>query len=122
MSKIFQKNSNTPILTIKQRRNLRKNSGNTTIVVSDRTEYLPLGGGFTTSNHPILSRFKTDSLIQKVINLEKIVPANINVIKKELINMTTKPNLKLKLDDNFQPIIIEETHNIVLNLKLNKGF
>ncbi|MEL0602832.1 hypothetical protein [Pseudoalteromonas undina] len=114
---IFQKNSRVPILTTGQRRTLRKNSANTTVVVSDGTEYLPLAGGFSSSKHPTSAVIQADYLLNEVLRLEEIVQSNIDVIKQALITNTPEPNLKLRLGNNFQPKIIESTHNTLVNLQ-----
>ncbi|MCF6209572.1 MAG: hypothetical protein L3J88_01010 [Gammaproteobacteria bacterium] len=117
---IFKIDSDTPVLTTEQRRTLRKKAANTTIVVSDGTEYMPLGGGFSHSKYPILAVIQSDSLLLTVKQLQAYVKDNYPVIKETLVEYTSTPNLKLKLDDNFQPLVVESEKGILLNLQANE--
>ena len=50
---IFKTNSQSPVLTTEQRRTLRNKAATTTVIVNDGTEYMPMGGGYSASKHPI---------------------------------------------------------------------
>lgn len=117
---IFKTNSNAPVLTTEQRRTLRKKAGNTNIVVSDGTEYMPLGGGFSSSKHPIHAVMQSDFLFLAVKKLQTDVRNNCPAIKKALGEYTPEPHLKLKLDDSFQPLVVESEKGILLNLQANE--
>lgn len=104
---IFKTDSDAPVLTTEQRRVLKKKAGNTNVVVSDGTEYMPLGGGFSSSKHPIGAVTKSDFLFFTVKNLQAVVEDNHLSIKQALADHTSEPTLMLKLDDNLQPLIIE---------------
>jgi len=116
---IFKIDSDAPMLTTEQRRTLRKKAVNTNIVVSDGTEYMPLGGGFSCSKHPIHAVNQSDFLFLTVKQLQANVRDNYPVIKEALVKYTSTPNLKLKLDDNFQPLVVESEKGILLNLQEN---
>jgi hypothetical protein len=110
---IFKTDSDAPMLTTEQRRILRKNTANTNVVVSDGTEYLPLGDGFSSSRHPISAVIKSDFLLHTVKNLQAVVEDNHLSIKQALADHTSEPTLKLRLDNNFQPLIVEAENNIL---------
>ena len=118
---IFKTDSNTPVLTTEQRRILRKKAAITTVVVSDGTEYLPLGGGFSSSKHPIGAVIQSDFLLHTVKKLQAFVEDNHLCIKQALADHISKPTLKLRLDDNFQPLIVEAENNILINLLQNEA-
>ncbi|EPC03352.1 hypothetical protein L861_17575 [Litchfieldella anticariensis FP35 = DSM 16096] len=119
-SSIFKTDSDAPVLTAEQRRTLRKKTTNTNVVVSDGTEYMPLGGGFSSSKHPVSAVIQSDFLLHRVKQLQASVRDNYSVIEKALAEHTTTPNLKLKLDDNFQPLVVESEKGILLNLQENE--
>ncbi len=113
---IFKMTSDTPILTIEQRRTLRKKAAITTIVVNDGTEYMPLGGGFSSSKHPILAVVQSDFLFSRVKDLQTVVKGKHPAIKQALAAYTSEPILKLRLGDDFQPLIVEARNNILIDL------
>jgi len=117
---IFKIDSNAPVLTTEQRRTLRKKAGNTTIVVNDGTEYMPLGGGFSCSKHPVNAVLQSDFLFLTVKQLQADVRDNYPVIKEALVEYTSAPSLKLKLNDSFQPLVVESEKGILLNLQANE--
>lgn len=119
-SSIFKSDSDAPVLTTEQRRTLRRKAGNTNVVVSDGAEYMPLGGGFSSSKHPISAVIQSDFLLLRVKQLEVIVRENYPVIEQALLEHTANPTLKLKLDDNFQPLVVESEKGILLNLQENE--
>jgi len=121
-SYIFKIDSDAPVLTTEQRRTLRKKAANTSIVVSDGTEYMPLGGGFSCSKHPTHAVIQSDFLFFTVKQLQADVRENYPVIKKALVEYTSTPNLKLKLDDNLQPLVVESEKDILLNLQANEEY
>jgi len=114
---IYKTNSTTPILTTNQRKTLRKKAANTFVVVDDGTEYMPLGLGFTSSKHPMPAILQSDNLLRTVRDLQDTVQKNYPIIKQVLAEQTTDPIIKLKLDDNFQPFIVESKTHTLLNLK-----
>jgi len=116
-AKIYKSNSEAPILTTEQRKNLRKISRNTNVVVSDGTEYFPLGGGFSLNKQPTSAVDQATKLLIEVLRLEEIVQNNTDVIKQALITNTPEPILKLRLGDDFQPMIIEAIHNTEVNFQ-----
>lgn len=116
---ILNTDSKEPILTVENRKALRRNGANTSIVVNDKTEYLPLGGGFSASKHPTKAVIESNFLYFTVKQLQSIVEENYLDIKAALINHTTEPNLQLKLDENLKPIVVEVNKNILLDLKIN---
>lgn len=104
-------------LTVEQRRTLRAKGAIANVIVSDGTEYIPLGGGFSSSLHPIDAIFQTDMLIHSVGQLQLAVENNHAEIEKLLLKYTHTPILKLKLDSNFNPCVVETSHNILLNFQ-----
>jgi hypothetical protein len=119
-SSIFKSDSDAPVLTTEQRRTLRKKAGNTNVVVSDGTEYMHLGGGFSSSKHPVSAVMQSDFLLHRVKQLKVNVRENHTVIEQALLVHTATPTLKLKLDDNFEPLVVESEKGILLNLQENE--
>lgn len=116
---IFTKCSESPILTNEQRKNLRKKSGNSNIIVSDGTEYMPLGGGFTSSKHPSRAIYLSDYLFYEAKKMQDLVENNFSAIKESLESYTLDPNLKLRLDDELNVYLVEVDKNICV--ELNSG-
>lgn len=117
---IYKTNSTSPILTTEQRRVLRKKAGNTNIVVNDGTEYMPLGFGFSSSKHPTSAVIQSEHLLFKVRDLQAHVKENYQSIKQALAEHTTAPVIKLKIDNNFQPFVVESKRRILLTLVSNE--
>ncbi|MGF1701446.1 hypothetical protein L4D09_14200 [Photobacterium makurazakiensis] len=115
---VFKKNSQSPVsvLTTEERRTLRKRATTTFVVVSDGTEYMPMGGGYTASKHPTHAIIRSDFLYRKAKQLQTIVEENFTAIQQALSTYTTSPKLELKLDTNLEPIVIEVVHKVELNL------
>jgi len=113
---IYKTNSDAPVLMTEQRRALRKRAANTNIVVSDGTEYVPLGGGFSPSKHPVLAVTQSNFLLLTVKNIQADIEENHIAVKQALADHTSEPTLKLKLDGDFQPLIVEAGNNILINL------
>lgn len=113
---IFKTNSNSPILTNDERRTLRKKAATTTVIVNDGTEYLPMGGGYSASKHPIDAITQSDFLYLTVKQLQMIVENNYPAIQQALSTYTSSPKLALKLGDNLEPMVVEVVHNVQLNL------
>jgi hypothetical protein len=113
---IFKTNSNSPILTTDQRRTLRKKAATTTVIVNDGTEYLPMGGGYSSSKHPIHAITQSDFLYLTVKQLQTVVEDNYPAIKQALSTYTSSPRLELKLGDNLEPMVVEVVNNVQLNL------
>jgi len=114
---VFKTNSQSPVLTTKERRVLRNKAANTTIVVNDGTEYMPMGGGYSASKHPTRAIVQSDSLYLTVKQLQKTVEENYLAIKQALSSYTSSPNLELKLGTNLEPIVVEVVHKVQLNLQ-----
>jgi hypothetical protein len=114
---IYKTNSTAPILSTEQRRALRKNAGNTNVVLHDGTEYMPIGFGFSSSKHPTSAVIQSAHLLFKVRNLQATVKENYQSIKQALVEHTTEPVIKLKIDDNFQPFVVESKKHILLKLE-----
>lgn len=108
--------SDAIVLTTEQRRANRKAAANTTIVVSDGTEYTALGGGFTSSKHPTIAVKQHDLLLNTVKDIQTIVRNNYPTIKQGLGEYTPEPHLKLKLDDSFQPLVVESEKGILIDV------
>ncbi|WP_332402927.1 hypothetical protein [Vibrio metschnikovii] len=117
-SYIYKTDCSTPVLTTEQRRTLRKNAANTNVVVSDGTEYMPLGGGFSSSKHPAHAVFQSVSMLRIVKQLQVLVKDNYPDIKQALVEYTSTPHLKLKLDDDFQLLVVESEKGILLDLQV----
>jgi len=117
---IFKVNSTAPILTTEQRKTLRKKAANTNVVVSDGTEYMPLGFGFSSSKHPISAVIQSDRLFLAVKQLQDTVKDNYSSIKQALVEHTTTPTLQLKIDDNFQPFVVESDKRILVKLEVSE--
>lgn len=102
-------------LTTEQRRNLRENGGNTNVTVRDGTEYMPIGGGFSCSKHPVRAVIGADVLVDKVRVLEQWT-----INSEQQIKATLKQNdnieVRLVLDNDYNPRVYEVTQNVVLNL------
>ena len=113
---IFNNKSDSPILSVEQRRALRKKAINTSVIVSDGTEYLPFGGGFSSSKHPCSAVIKHDVLLLKTKELQSTVEENYCDIKEALHKYASNPNIKLVLSDNLEPLVIESKTNIKINL------
>ncbi len=117
---IFNTNLTAPILTIEQRRFLRKKARNTNVVVSDGTEYRPLASGFLSTKHPNSAITDSDNLLLMVKQLQTTVKDNYSSIEQALAEHTTTPTLKLKIDDNFQPVVVESDKCILINLQVSE--
>jgi len=109
---IYKTDSNAPILTTEERRDLRRNKLNTFVTVSDMTEYKPLGGGFSFSKHPCSAIDQSSFMLLTVKQLQENFKGHYSVIEQA----TTSP-LKLKIDDNFQPFVVEATTGKLLTSK-----
>ena len=116
----FRHQDNSPIqnLNVNQRRTLRQKAANTTVVLKDGTEYLPTGGGFTSSKHPISTIIQSDMLLNQVVGLEEAVKENEEMIIKTLSKTSGDIEIGLKLNDNIQPVVYEKKTNIILNLQI----
>ncbi|WP_282040611.1 hypothetical protein [Halomonas alimentaria] len=114
---ILNNDCEAPVLTSEQRRSLRSKSVNASVVMSDGTEYMPMGGGFSPSKHPISAVAQSDFLYLTVKSLQADVGANYFAIEQALAEYTSTPRLKLKLDDDFHPVIVEVGNGILLNLR-----
>ncbi|MBB1417804.1 hypothetical protein H5187_10975 [Pseudoalteromonas sp. SG44-1] len=114
---VLKTNSQSPVLTTKERRALRNKAANTTIVVNDGTEYMPMGGGYSASNHPTSAIVQSDSLYLTVKQLQKTVEENYPAIQQALSPYTSSPNLELKLGTNLEAIVVEVVHKVQLNLQ-----
>jgi hypothetical protein len=108
-------NSQSPILTTEDRKTLRNKAVNTTIIVKDGTEYMPIGGGYSASQHPVRAIVQSEILFQKVKQLQAIVEENSLTIQHALSKLTSCPKLELKLTPNLEPIVIEVVHKVRLN-------
>ncbi|EJL6275400.1 hypothetical protein IS636_003579 [Vibrio cholerae] len=117
---IFKINSQSQELTIEERRTLRKRSVATTVIVNDGTEYMPMGGGYSSSKHPTKAIMQSDFLYLTVKLLQAAVEENYPEIQQTLSAYTTKPKLKLKLGKNLEPVIIEVTHNVQINFRMSE--
>ncbi|EHW0638253.1 hypothetical protein ABMX92_21570 [Vibrio vulnificus] len=113
---IFKTNSNSPILTTDERRTLRKKAATTTVIVNDGTQYLPMGGGYSSSKHPTDAIAQSDFLYSTVKQLQIVVENNYPAIKQALSAYTSSPKLELKLGDNLEPMVVEVVHSVQLNL------
>ncbi|MGD8116182.1 hypothetical protein [Vibrio sp. TRT 29B02] len=113
---ILKTNSNSPILTTDERRTLRKKAATNTVIVNDGTEYLPMGGGYSSSKHPTHAIMQSDFLYLTVKQLQMVVEDNYPAIKQALSTYTSSPKLELKLGDNLEPMVVEVVHNVQLNL------
>lgn len=107
-NRIFRKGSKSKLLTTEQRKTLRQKASNTTVIVSDNTEYLPLGGGFSSSRHPVSSVMQSDRLLLDIRTLEKAVRGREAVIRNALSRPTEKLKIRLYLDDELQITVVEE--------------
>ena len=114
---IFKTNSNSSVLTTEERRTLRKKSATTTVIVNDGTEYLPMGGGYSASKHPINAIMQSHSLSQTVKQLQKAVEENYPAIQQAFSTYTTDPKLELKLGANLEPMVVEVVHKVQLSLQ-----
>ena len=103
-------------MTKDERRTLRKKAATTTVIVNDGTEYLPMGGGYSASKHPIDAITQSDFLYLTVKQLQMIVENNYPAIQQALSTYTSSPKLALKLGDNLEPMVVEVVHNVQLNL------
>lgn len=113
---IFKTNSTESILTTEERKTLRKKGANTNVVVNDGTEYIPPGLGFSSSKHPDSAVIQSEHLLFKVRDLQTIVKENYQNIKQALVEHTIEPAIKLKIDDNFKPFVVESQKRILLSL------
>lgn len=82
---ILNKKSNSSILTTEQRRTLRKKGANTTVIVNDGTEYLPMGSCFSGSKQPLKAVRQSDYLYLKTEQLQFHVESNFPLIKKKTV-------------------------------------
>lgn len=102
-------------LTTEQRQILRNKGANTNVTVRDGTEYMPIGGGFSCSKHPVRAVIGADVLVDKVRVLEQWT-----INSEQQIKATLKQNdnieVRLILDSNYNPHVYEVTQNVVLNL------
>ncbi|MDC5721927.1 hypothetical protein [Vibrio europaeus] len=117
---VHNTNSQSQELTTEERRTLRNKAVSTTVIVSDGTEYMPMGGGYSSSKHPINAIMQSDFLYLKVKWLQAAVEENYPAIQQALSAYTTKPKLKLKLDQNLEPMVVEITQSVQLNLHINE--
>ncbi|MCS6192603.1 hypothetical protein [Shewanella baltica] len=116
ISRAILQTGSKEILTQEERRILRKKAGNTTVTVEDGTEYLPLGGSFTSSKHPARAIIGTDRLVDRVRVLEHWVLHNEQVIRQALDLHNRDIDIKLVLDENYMPRVFEVTKRALLNL------
>lgn len=114
---VFKTNSQSPVLTTEERRTLRNKAANTTIAVNDGTEYMPMGGGYSASKHPVHAIVQSDFLYLTVKQLQKTVEENYPAIQQTLSTYTTSPKLELKLGTNLEPMVVEVVHKVQLNLQ-----
>ncbi|MGI2107309.1 hypothetical protein ACRN9A_19455 [Shewanella frigidimarina] len=103
-------------LTPEQHRNARKNGCVTFVTVKDATEYMPMGGGFTSSKHPAMAVIGADRLVDKVNVLEQWTINNEQQIKSALKLNDNNIEVRLVLDSNYNPYVYEVTQKAVLNL------
>lgn len=103
-------------LTTEQRRNLRENGGNTHVSVQDGTEYMPMGGGFSCSKHPVGAVIGADRLVDRVRVLEHWVQNNEQAIRQALDLHDRDIDIKLILDESYIPQVFEVTKNALLTL------
>ncbi|NOI12188.1 hypothetical protein [Vibrio alginolyticus] len=118
---VFKENSQSPVLTTEERRTLRNRAVTTTVIVSDGTEYMPMGGGYSASKHPTRAIVRSNILYRTVKQLQTIVEENFPAIQQALSTYTTSPKLELKLGTNLEPIVIEVVHKVEVNLQQNEN-
>lgn len=118
---VFKENSQSPVLTTEERRTLRNRAVTTTVIVSDGTEYMPMGGGYSASKHPTHAIVRSDILYRKVKQLQTIAEENFPAIQQTQSTYTTSPKLELKLGTNLEPIVIEVVHKAEINLQKNEN-
>lgn len=118
---VFKENSQSPVLTTEERRTLRNRAATTTVIVSDGTEYMPMGGGYSVSKHPTHAILRSNILYLTVKQLQTTVEENFPAIQQALSTYTTSPKLELKLGTNLEPIVIEVIHNVKINLQQNEN-
>ena len=111
---IFLENSNSKKLTTEERKALRRRSGSSHIIVTDGTEYIPLGSGISISKHPNEAIEQSDLLFKSVKRLQTVVQNNIPTFKKKLIGYTSEPNLQLILNEKLRPQVVEMKSKIIV--------
>jgi hypothetical protein len=116
IARAFFKTGSKETLTTEQRRNLRENGGNTHVTVRDGTEYMPMGGSFSSSMHPARAVTGTDRLVDRVRVLEQWTINSEQQIKDALKLNDNNIEVRLVLDSNYKPHVYEVTQKTVLNL------
>lgn len=114
----YQENSETQQITIEQRRTLRQKAANTTVVLSDGTEYLPPEWGFTFSKHTVKSIIQSDMILDYVEYIEAVIKENEEVIRSAISKRNGDIAFELKLNEKLQPVVYEKTTNTLLSLQI----
>jgi hypothetical protein len=86
------------VIKQEERKAMRIKAANASVTVADKTEYLPIGGGFTSSKHPQKAAINTMRMLKRTDELESIVLNNENNINSLLLIDKTSTNIKIKLE------------------------
>jgi hypothetical protein len=116
IARAFFKTDSEETLTTEQRQILRDKGGNTSVTVQDGTEYMPMGGGFSSSMHPVRAVIGTDRLVDRVRVLEHWVQHNEQAIRQAVDLHDRDIDIKLILDESYIPQVFEVTKKALLNL------
>ncbi|MEM6232409.1 hypothetical protein [Shewanella scandinavica] len=98
ISHMIFKTDNEEIVSQEERKTMRKKAANTSVTVADGTEYMPIGGGFTSSKHTQKAAINTLRMIRRTEELELIVLNNEHNINSRLLFNESNTNLNVKLE------------------------
>lgn len=98
ISHMIFKTDSGEIISQEERKTMRKKAANTSVTVADGTEYMPIGGGFTSSKHPQKAAINTLRMIRRTEELESIVLNNEHNINSRLLFNESNTNLNVKLE------------------------
>ncbi len=86
------------VITQEERKAVRINAANANVTVADKTEYMPIGGGFTSSKHPQKAAINALRIIKRTDELESKILNNEHNINSLLLIDKPSTNLKIKLE------------------------
>lgn len=98
ISHMIFKTDSEEIISQEERKTMRKKAANTSVTVADGTEYMPIGGGFTSSKHPQKAAINTLRMIRRTEELESIILNNEHNINSRLLFNESNKNLNVKLE------------------------
>jgi hypothetical protein len=103
------------VISLEERKNLRKNHGNALVTMPDGTAYLPPGGGCMSSGHNIFSVRDADLLLVNVADLLRRCQCNVDELKGavETVRFVTLAELQLAIDFTpSAPCVVEVAHSV----------